>query len=85
MIPASDTWGPFARGLDPAERTACLRCLRAIVHLTAGPRGAALVALLRRAEQDPTALAPAITALNALASLDRRHVLASYATLNRPS
>lgn len=83
MIPASDHWGPFHPDLDEAERRARLRCLRAVVHLSTGSRGADLVALLRQAERDATALEPALHALDRLAGLDRRHVLASYAALNR--
>lgn len=85
MIPALDRWGPFRPDLDEAERRARLRCLRAIVHLSTGPRGVALADLLRRAESDPAALPAAIDALDRLAGLDRRHVLASYAALNRPA
>ncbi|MGT2482371.1 hypothetical protein ACU4GR_33870 (plasmid) [Methylobacterium oryzae CBMB20] len=83
MIPARDTWGPFAPGLDPAEYRARLRCLRAVVRLTTGPRGEALTHHLRRAETDPAALPLALAALNRLAGLDLRHVVASYAALNR--
>lgn len=85
MIPAADAWGPFARDLDPAERRARLRCLRAVVHLSTGPRGAELAEHLRHAERDPAALPLALAALNRLAGLNRRHVLASYAALNRPA
>lgn len=85
MITARDAWGPFRPDLYEAERRARLRCLRAVVHLSTDPRGADLAALLRRAETDPAALPAAIDALNRLAGLDRRHVLASYAALNRPA
>jgi len=85
VIAASDAWGPFRPDLDEAERWARLRCLRAVVHLSTGARGADLAALLRRAETDPTALPAAINALDRLAGLDRRHVLASYAALSRPA
>lgn len=85
MIPAADTWGPFRPNLDPAERKARLRCLRAVAHLTTGPRVQDLVDLLAQAEREPAAIEPALRALNRLAALDRRHVLASYAALNRPA
>lgn len=85
MIATRDAWGPFRLDLDEAERRARLRCLRAIVHLSTGPRGAHLAALLHKAERDPAALEPALHALDCLAGLDRRHVLASYAALNRPA
>lgn len=85
MIPASEAWGPFRPDLDEAERRARLRCLRAVVHLSTGPRGTNLANLLRRAESDSTALPATIDALDRLAGLDRRHVLASYADLNRPA
>ena len=85
MIPAADRWGPFRPDLDPAERKACLRCLRAIVHLSTGPRGQALTDLLLRAERDDALLAPALSALASLDALDKRRVWASYAALNRPA
>lgn len=85
MIAPRDAWGPFRLDLGEAERRARLRCLRAVVHLSTGTRGADLADLLRCAESDPTALPAAIDALDRLAGLDRRHVLASYAALNRPA
>lgn len=83
MIAAADRFGPFADGLDPAERLARLQAMRAIVHLTTGPRGDALAHELRLAERDPDRLPAAVAALDALAALDRRHVLASFARLHR--
>lgn len=83
MIHACDRWGPFAPHLDPAEYLGLLRCLRAIVHLTTGPRGQATTALLRQAERDPGALPGALASLNAMTANDRRHVWASYAVLSR--
>ncbi|MCJ2060670.1 hypothetical protein MKL09_29640 [Methylobacterium sp. J-048] len=77
MIPAADAWGPFRPDLDPAERLAQLRSMRAIVHLTTGPRGDALARELRLAEQDLAHLPAAV------AALDRRHALASFARLYR--
>lgn len=85
MIPSAEAWGPFAADIDPVERRARCRCLRAIVHLSTGRRGAELAEHLLRAERDPDALPLAVAALNRLAGLDRRHVLASYAALNRPA
>lgn len=84
MIPPADRWGPFADGIEPGERLARLRVLRAIAHLLLGRRGEALADMLRRAEADPAALAPAVAEINRLAALDRRHVLASFASLRRP-
>jgi hypothetical protein len=66
-----------------AELRARLRSLRQTGHLQTGPRDAALCQLLAQAETDPTALEPAIRALDALAANDRRQILASYAALNR--
>lgn len=85
MIPAADRWGPFRDDLDHGERKARLRCLRAVVHLSTGPRGQALADLLLRAEQDDDLLPPALSALASLDPLDKRRVWASYATLNRPA
>lgn len=85
MIRASEAWGPFRPDIDPAERKARLRCLRAVVHLSTGPRGANLADLLRRAEQDAALLPSAVSALSGLDALDKRRVWASYLALNRPS
>jgi hypothetical protein len=82
MIPA-DEFGPWARDLDPAERLARLRSMRAIVRLSCGPRGEALADQLHRAERDPAALPRAAEELNGLASIDRRSVLCSFAALHR--
>lgn len=82
-IAPADQWGPFASEVDASERIAQLRALRAIVHLTAGPRGYALAQALRLSERDPDHLPAALGALAALAPIDRRHVLASFARLHR--
>lgn len=82
-IPAADRFGPWSDRIDGSERVARLRSLRAIVRLTTGPRGECLAALLHRAERDASALVPALSALNALAALDRRTVLGSFAALHR--
>lgn len=83
MIAASDAWGPFRGDLDQGERKARLRCLRAIVHLSTGPRGQALADLLLRAEQDAELLPAALAALSGLDALDKRRIWSSYLSLNR--
>ncbi|MCJ2101976.1 hypothetical protein [Methylobacterium sp. E-046] len=85
MIPAADAWGPFRSDLDAGERKARLRCLRAVVHLSTGPRGQSLADLLLRAEQDTELLPQALSALTNLDPLDKRRVWASYAALNKPA
>ena len=77
-------FGPWADDLDQAERLARLRSLRALARVLAGPRADDLVALLAQAETDDTVLPAAADALDALAPLDMRKVLASYAALARP-
>jgi hypothetical protein len=62
MIPTSDRWGPFTDGLNDPERVARCRCLRAVVHLTTGPRGETATRLLQVAERDPAALSDAVPA-----------------------
>ncbi|MCJ2052328.1 hypothetical protein [Methylobacterium sp. J-070] len=79
MIPAADAWGPFRPDLEEVERTARLRCLRAVVHLPTGSRGQIFANLLLCAEGHPAALEPALHALDHLAGLDSPHVLASFA------
>ena len=85
MIAARDARGsvPPRPGRGRASSPAPLPTRRH--HLSTGPRGADLADLLLRAKSDPTALPAAIDALDRLAGLDRRHVLASYATPNRPA
>lgn len=81
MIPAADAWGPWAPNLDPAERRARLRSLRALARVYAGPRALTVCQLLAQAETDADALEPASRAINNLAPLDRRAILASFARL----
>ena len=83
MIPTTDQWGPFAKGIDPAERLARCRCLRAVVHLTTSPRGETATRLLQVAEWDPTAFSDAARAFNAMDAPDKRHVWANYARLSK--
>ena len=83
MIAPLDRWGPFADRLEAPERVARCRCLRAIVHLTTGPRGEEAARLLHLAERDAAVLAEAAKALNALQALDKRRIWATYATLSR--
>ncbi|MCJ2030912.1 hypothetical protein MKK50_16200 [Methylobacterium sp. J-043] len=83
MIAPGDAWGPFAADLEPGERLARLRALRAIVRLLCGLRGAAAAAALLAAEARPDADPAACAAVMALEPIDRRRVLASYAGLNR--
>lgn len=78
MIPTSWQFGPFARGLDPAERTRRLWTMRAVVLMHCGPRGDVAARALELAEHNDAATELAIGALDRLASLDRRRVLASY-------
>lgn len=78
MIRPSAAYGSWATGLNPAERLARLRSLRAITRAYLGPRGQQLADCLHRAESDDAALIPALDAL------DRRRVLASFASLSRP-
>lgn len=84
MIPPQDAFGPWRPDIDPAERLARLRSMRAITRLTLGPRGETFAEALRQAETDPGQLEPALHQLDALAALDRRTVLASFAALHRP-
>ena len=81
-IPRRDWWGPFRPDLEAPERLARLRSLRVVARLLLGPRGVDLEKHLRDAETDRPALLRALDALDRLAPLDRRRVLASYAALD---
>lgn len=78
-------FGPWAHNLSPAEQRARLRAMRALAQVHCGPRANHLCTLLAEAEFDPGALMPALDALDHLAPVDRRHVLASYAKLHTPA
>lgn len=80
-----DRWGPFALDIDPCERRARLRSLRAIVRMLLGPRGDLLARAIHCAEEGMVGLDVLHGALSRLPSLDYRKVLASYAALTRPA
>jgi hypothetical protein len=87
MTGRPDPFGPWAPGLDPAERLARLRSLRALVQVFAGPRHPLVVALAA-AEADPADEAAALIAwqvLTTMPTIKRRRILASLATLIRTS
>lgn len=58
--------------------------MRAVAGLVAGPRADAFAGHLLDAETDEAALDLAADALDALASLDRRKILASYGARAAP-
>jgi hypothetical protein len=87
MTGRPDQFGPWADGIDSAERLARFRSLRALVQVFAGPRHPLVVALAQ-AEADPTDDAAALLAwecLTAMPTIRRRRILASLATLIRTS
>jgi hypothetical protein len=56
MIRPCDQFGPWATGLDAAEKRARLRAIRVLARVHCGPRAAALCQFLAQAETDPAAL-----------------------------
>lgn len=84
MTERPDPFGPWAPDLEPAERLARYRSLRALCQIFAGPDHP-LVLVLARAEADPSdeAAAQAWEALMTLPTIRRRRILASLATLTR--
>jgi len=85
MIAPCNQFGPWRPDITDSERLARLRCMRTIARLVLGPRGEALAGALHRSESDPDHLPIALRALDALAPLERRQVLASFASLHRPA
>lgn len=77
-------YGPWRPGIDAAERRARLRSLRALAGIIAGFRADPLVGFLLAAETDDDALDLAADALDDLEPLDRRRILASYASRAAP-
>jgi hypothetical protein len=74
------SFGPWAAGIDPAERLARLRSMRALalVHCR---YEVGFLESLKRAETDAAALPAAFDELQRLPALRRRHLLSSYCTL----
>lgn len=72
------TWGPFTAGIEPAERLARLRSLRAMAVLKCRHQRN-FIAALKAAETDDGALSKAERAFELMPALTRRHLLASYA------
>lgn len=84
MTDQPDRFGPWAANLDPAERLARLRSLRALVQIFAGPQSPLAQALARaEVDQSDEAAMAAWEALMTMPSLRRRRILASLATLTR--
>ena len=81
----STGWGPWTPGLEPVERIARLRCLRAIYHLALGPAAERLTSLLSMAEADDAALDAAAAALDQTPSRDRRRMIAHYGSVTCPN
>jgi hypothetical protein len=79
--PPQPRFGPWVADLDPAERLARTRTLRALAAVLIGPSGHHLVEHLAAAEHDPGALRPAAEALDALPALPRRRLLAAFASI----
>jgi hypothetical protein len=75
------SFGPWARGISPAERLARLRAIRALAMLLCGGPEHPLCLELLAAERDEAALPRALALLDDLAPLPRRRLLASYAAL----
>jgi hypothetical protein len=79
----SEPFGPFRRdGIDNMERTAQLRCLRALVR-THFPL-AELERGLRDCETDYGRLLPTLRLFDAMPPLHRRRILATFAALHSP-
>lgn len=81
MNAAADAWGPFAADLDPAERDARRRELRAVALAWCGPHHPLTQALRART---PEALAAALAEIDRLPARRRRNLLSAYATLKEP-
>lgn len=82
MAEPAAQFGPWADGIDPAERLARTRCMRVLAMVFARPH-ADLIATLRDAEHNPAALSTALDLLDALPALPRRRIIATFAALGR--
>lgn len=82
MKDGSDNFGPWAEGCSPMEQLARLRSLRTIAMCMFGARVPIAKPLFMAESLDPKEMADALTAINAMAALDRRKLLASYMRIN---
>jgi hypothetical protein len=78
----SDNFGPWAEGCSPAEQLARLRSLRTIAMLMFGARVPVAKPLFLAESLDAGEMADALAAVNAMRTLDRRKLLASYMQIN---
>jgi hypothetical protein len=76
-LPIRGAFGPWLRALGDCERCARLRSLAALAAVFVGS-GNPLVTTLRRAERDDEELARAYSLLEALPSIPKRRLLATY-------
>jgi hypothetical protein len=84
-MPSPDKSGPWEWSLDPVERIARLRALRALARVLGGPVATDLCEALRQAETDPAANATALAELKRLPSKVYQSVLASYGAMHCPN
>jgi hypothetical protein len=74
----AENWGPWASGIEPAERMLRLRTLGVVAQLLFGPRHP-LVTLAAKAERlDADALADAELEINRLPARDLRKLVSTY-------
>jgi hypothetical protein len=81
---ADHAFGPWRRDVDPAERLADLRALRALTFTLCGPRHPLIRALHAAETGDADTLAAALREIDALPALPRRRLLSSFAALSGP-
>jgi hypothetical protein len=74
------TFGPWTTDIDPTERTARLRSLRAMALLMYRKHGD-LITALKKAEREEDWLPRALDELNQIPTLHKRRLLCSYCSL----
>jgi hypothetical protein len=85
MTRPTSLFGPWSPNVDPVERTAQFRSLAALAAVSVGS-GHPLVAELRAAETDRNAAERALALLDALPSLTRRRLIATFGAITfRPA
>jgi hypothetical protein len=82
--PSAEKYGPFRADRDPVERRCQLRSMGTVAHMLFGVN-CELVRFLRAAEDgDAVALSRAYDAVEALAPLHRRRLLATFSAVTWP-
>jgi hypothetical protein len=82
MRSREDNWGPWADGINPAERLARLRSLRTVAVCMFGAHTPLAKPLEQAESLEPEEVEAALIELNRMPALDRRKLLSAFGRVN---